>query len=60
MSGERSEGQIAPQVYAEPMTPGRGRMLRRGERSFIAQVAHFRPDGGTGADGRAGTDGDAR
>ncbi|QKS11738.1 type VII secretion protein EccCa [Curtobacterium sp. Csp1] len=60
MSGERSEGQIAPQVYAEPMTPGRGRMLRRGERSFIAQVAHFRPDGGTGADSRAGTDGDAR
>ncbi|MGU3408605.1 type VII secretion protein EccCa [Microbacterium sp. M1A1_1b] len=45
MSGERSEGQIAAQVYAEPMTAGRGRMLRRGERSFIAQVAHFRAPG---------------
>lgn len=52
MSGERSEGQIAPQVYAEPMTAGRGRMLRRGERSFIAQVAHFRTAGTTAEDER--------
>ncbi|BDZ50312.1 hypothetical protein GCM10025867_25530 [Frondihabitans sucicola] len=41
MSGERSEGQILPQLYAEPMVPGRGRFVRRGERAFVAQVAHF-------------------
>ncbi len=51
MSGERSEGPIAPQVYAEPMTAGRGRLLRRGERSFVVQVAHFRGhDGASAAD----------
>lgn len=42
MSGERAEGQILPQVYAEPMVPGRGRLLRRGERGVIVQVADFR------------------
>lgn len=41
MSGERAEGQILPQLYAEPMVPGRGRFVRRGERPFVAQVAHF-------------------
>jgi len=41
MSGERSEGQILPQVYAEQMTPGRGRFVRRGERPRIVQVANF-------------------
>lgn len=39
MSGERSEGQIAPRVYAERMPPGRGRFLRRGERPHIIQIA---------------------
>jgi S-DNA-T family DNA segregation ATPase FtsK/SpoIIIE len=45
MSGERSEGQIVPQVYAEPMVPGRGRFVRRGERPRLVQVARFeRPE----------------
>lgn len=41
MSGERSEGQILPQVYAEQMTAGRGRLVRRGETPRIVQVASF-------------------
>lgn len=40
MSGERSEGQIAPRVYAERFPPGRGRFVRRGERPHIIQVAN--------------------
>ena len=51
LSGERSEGQILPGVYAEQMVPGRGRLVRRGQRPMIIQVAHSRP-------GRKG-DGDA-
>jgi S-DNA-T family DNA segregation ATPase FtsK/SpoIIIE len=41
MSGERSEGQILPQLYAEQMVPGRGRFVRRGERPRLIQVANF-------------------
>ena len=41
MSGERSEGQLLPQVYAEQMVPGRGRFVRRGERPRLVQVANF-------------------
>jgi DNA segregation ATPase FtsK/SpoIIIE, S-DNA-T family len=41
MSGERTEGQILPQTYAEQMPPGRGRFLRRGEPAHIVQVANF-------------------
>jgi S-DNA-T family DNA segregation ATPase FtsK/SpoIIIE len=41
LSGERSEGQILPHVYAEQMVPGRGRFVRRGERPRIVQVANF-------------------
>lgn len=44
MSGERSEGQIVPGVYAETMLPGRGRLVRRGDRPRIVQVAHFTPE----------------
>ncbi|MET0854720.1 MAG: type VII secretion protein EccCa [Microterricola sp.] len=40
MSGERSEGQILPQLYAEQMVPGRGRFVRRGERPRLIQVAN--------------------
>ena len=43
LSGERSEGQVFPQVYAEQMSPGRGRFVRRGERARVIQVAHFLP-----------------
>ncbi|MDJ0350057.1 type VII secretion protein EccCa [Cryobacterium sp. PH29-G1] len=38
LSGERSEGQISPGVYAEQMTPGRGRLVRRGDRARIVQI----------------------
>jgi DNA segregation ATPase FtsK/SpoIIIE, S-DNA-T family len=41
LSGERSEGQIVPQVYAEQMVPGRGRFVRRGEQPRIIQIANF-------------------
>lgn len=40
MSGERSEGQILPRVYAEQMVPGRGRLVRRGARPVVVHVAH--------------------
>jgi S-DNA-T family DNA segregation ATPase FtsK/SpoIIIE len=43
MSGDRSEGQLLPKVYAEPMIAGRGRLVRRGERPTLVQVAHFTP-----------------
>lgn len=39
MSGERSEGQVAPRVYPERFPPGRGRYLRRGDRPHVVQVA---------------------
>ena len=39
MSGERSEGQLFPGVYAEAMLPGRGRFVRRGERPRIIHAA---------------------
>ena len=42
MSGERTEGQILPGVYAEQMPPGRGRIVRRGDRPRIVQIAHTR------------------
>lgn len=39
MSGDRSEGQIMPRVYAQTMPPGRGQLLRRGQRPVIVQAA---------------------
>jgi S-DNA-T family DNA segregation ATPase FtsK/SpoIIIE len=42
MSGDRTEGQILPRVYAEPHPPGRGLFVRRGVPPFTVQVAHFR------------------
>ncbi|WP_422935432.1 type VII secretion protein EccCa [Sinomonas sp. P47F7] len=41
MSGERSEGQIFPRVYAEQFPPGRGRLVRRGAPPRVVQVANF-------------------
>lgn len=41
MSGERSEGQIIPSVYAAPLPPGRARVIRRGEPPHLMQIAHF-------------------
>jgi S-DNA-T family DNA segregation ATPase FtsK/SpoIIIE len=43
MSGDRTEGQILPRIYADPQPPGRGSFVRRGEPPFIVQVAHFGP-----------------
>lgn len=43
MAGERSEGQVFPGVYAEQLPPGRGSLLRRGDRPRLVQVALF-PD----------------
>ncbi|MDJ0338461.1 type VII secretion protein EccCa [Cryobacterium sp. PH31-O1] len=42
LSGERSEGQISPGVYAEQLPPGRGRLVRRGDRPRIVQIAQAR------------------
>jgi ESX secretion system protein EccC len=39
MSGERGEGQLLPRTYAEPLPPGRGRFLRRGEPPYLVQIA---------------------
>lgn len=39
LSGDRSEGQILPRVYAERFPPGRGRYILRGERPHLVQVA---------------------
>jgi S-DNA-T family DNA segregation ATPase FtsK/SpoIIIE len=39
MSGDRSEGQLLPRVYAEPRPPGRALWVRRGERARLIQTA---------------------
>ena len=39
MSGEAAEGMVLPRTYAEPLPPGRGRFLRRGEPAHLVQVA---------------------
>lgn len=43
LSGERAEGQLFPGVRAEPLPPGRGVWVRRGERPVPVQVARV-PD----------------
>jgi S-DNA-T family DNA segregation ATPase FtsK/SpoIIIE len=39
MSGERSEGQLFPRVYAAQQPPGRGKWIRRGEPAHLIQTA---------------------
>jgi S-DNA-T family DNA segregation ATPase FtsK/SpoIIIE len=39
MSGERSEGQLFPRVYAAQQPPGRGKWIRRGEQAHLIQTA---------------------
>ena len=39
LSGERSEGQLWPGIWATPAIPGRARLLRRGEAARQIQVA---------------------
>lgn len=60
MSGDRSEGQVLPRLYAEPMIPGRGRLARRGQRPTLVQVGRFEalpplPSPGVVSAGRAST-----
>lgn len=43
MSGDRAEGQLLPKIYAEPLIAGRGRLVRRGERPTLVQIAQFEP-----------------
>lgn len=38
MSGDRSEGQLFPRVYANAQPPGRGRWIRRGEPPRLIQT----------------------
>ena len=54
MSGEHGEGQILPRTYAEPLPPGRGRFLRRGEAPFLVQIALPDEPPGSPMDGSAG------
>ncbi|TYB43610.1 type VII secretion protein EccCa [Actinomadura chibensis] len=39
MSGDRSEGQLLPRVYADVLPPGRARWIRRGEKPRLIQTA---------------------
>lgn len=41
MNGDRSEGQLLPRIYAQPMPPGRARIVRRGEPPALVQIAMF-------------------
>ncbi|KAB1654840.1 type VII secretion protein EccCa [Pseudoclavibacter chungangensis] len=52
MSGDRSEGQIFPRVWAERMIPGRGRLVRPGRPPAVVHIAEPPLDAG----GRNATD----
>jgi S-DNA-T family DNA segregation ATPase FtsK/SpoIIIE len=39
MSGDRSEGQLFPRVYAAQQPAGRGKWIRRGEKAHLIQTA---------------------
>ncbi|WP_327672896.1 MULTISPECIES: type VII secretion protein EccCa [unclassified Streptomyces] len=39
MTGDRSEGQLLPGLYASPQPPGRGTLARRGRRHQLIQTA---------------------
>ncbi|WP_433325768.1 type VII secretion protein EccCa [Spirillospora sp. CA-294931] len=39
MSGDRSEGQLFPRIYADTLPPGRGLYIRRGESPSLIQTA---------------------
>ncbi|KOG40720.1 type VII secretion protein EccCa [Streptomyces resistomycificus] len=40
MSGDRSEGQLFPNVYASPQPPGRGVLVRRGQSNRLIQTVY--------------------
>lgn len=50
MTGDRSEGQLFPGLYAAPRVPGRGTFVRRGAPHRLIQTA-LAEDGARGADG---------
>lgn len=39
MTGDRSEGQLFPGLYATQQPPGRGTLVRRGRRHQLIQTA---------------------
>lgn len=43
LSGERSEGQLWPGVYASGAVPGRGKLIRRGKPPRLIQIANRTP-----------------
>lgn len=53
LSGDRSEGQVFPGVYARQSPPGRGYFLRRGEPHQVVQLADFAAPDGSRAAARA-------
>ncbi|GAA4939282.1 type VII secretion protein EccC [Streptomonospora halophila] len=52
MSGDRSEGQLFPKIYANYQPPGRGRWIRRGRSPRLMQTAILDADTGTGDESR--------
>ncbi|MFF8639752.1 type VII secretion protein EccCa [Streptomyces sp. NPDC015345] len=46
MTGDRTEGQLFPGLYASPQPPGRGTLVRRGRRHQLIQTA-LAPETGT-------------
>ncbi|MET8234861.1 hypothetical protein ABZS77_29715 [Micromonospora sp. NPDC005298] len=40
LSGERQEGQLWPQAHLSVQPPGRGRLVRRGRRTTLVQLAY--------------------
>jgi len=43
LSGDPGEGALVGGVKAAPQPPGRGLLVRRGERPLLVQTAHFTP-----------------
>ncbi|MET7362914.1 type VII secretion protein EccCa [Streptomyces sp. NPDC005562] len=56
MTGDRTEGQLFPGLYASPQPPGRGTLVRRGRRHQLMQTAlSHETDGTPGAAFGTGT-----
>ena len=49
MTGDRTEGQLFPGVYASAQPPGRGLLIRRGEPHRLVQTGLVTPDEPDGA-----------
>ena len=44
MTGDRSEGQLFPGLYASPQPPGRGTLVRRGHHRLVQTAVMDQPD----------------